>query len=102
MGCAAAIATTDVAAELAKGKTLQEAMKITNKDVVKVLGGLPPVKYHCSLLAEEALAEAIYSYLKKHKKLIPAELEAKHRKALKAQKEFEIRYKQIRRIEKKR
>jgi nitrogen fixation NifU-like protein len=95
MGCAAAIATTDVVTELAKGKTLGEAMKITNNDVVKVLGGLPPVKYHCSLLAEEAITEAIYDYFRKNKMPIPSELKKKHEKALQAEKEFEIRFKQL-------
>jgi len=82
LGCAAAIATSSVVTELAKGKTLKEAMKISNKDVVKFLGGLPPVKHHCSLLAEEALGEAIYDYLKKNKRQIPKELEQKHKNAL--------------------
>jgi len=89
LGCGAAIATSSVVTKLAKGKTLKEATKITNKDIVKVLGSLPPIKYHCSLLAEQALTEAIYLYLKKTKKQIPKVLEAKHKKALKAEKEFE-------------
>jgi len=61
-GCGAAIATSSVATELVKGKTLAEAEQITNKDVVNVLGGLPPVKMHCSLLAEEGLRAAIKDY----------------------------------------
>lgn len=65
-GCAAAIATSSVVTELAKGKTLQEALKITNKDVVEFLGGLPPIKKHCSLLAEEGLKKAIDDYKKKN------------------------------------
>lgn len=64
-GCAAAIATSSVVTELAKGKTLKEAEKITNKDVVEFLGGLPPIKKHCSLLAEEGLKAAIEDYRKK-------------------------------------
>ncbi|MEM2956478.1 MAG: iron-sulfur cluster assembly scaffold protein [Candidatus Pacearchaeota archaeon] len=86
LGCAAAIATSSVVTELAKGKTLQKAIKITNKDVVKFLGGLPPIKRHCSLLAEEALGEAIYDYLKKNKKEIPKELKEKHKNILKEEK----------------
>ncbi len=89
LGCGAAIATSSVVTELAKGKTLKEAMKITNKDVIKALGSLPLIKYHCSLLAEQALTEAIYIYLKKTSKHIPKVLEAKHKRALKAEKEFE-------------
>lgn len=95
LGCPAAIATSSVVTELARGKTLDEALKISNKKIIKLLGGLPPTKYHCSLLAEEALGEAIYSYLKRNKKPIPPELQAKHKSALKAEKEFEIRLKQI-------
>lgn len=82
LGCAAAIATSSVVTELAKGKTLKQAMKITNSDVVKFLGGLPPIKHHCSLLAEEALGEAIYDYLKKNNRIIPKELEQKHKISL--------------------
>ncbi len=65
LGCAAAIATSSIVTTLAKGKTLKDAMKITNKDVVKALGGLPPVKHHCSLLAEDALRNAIADYRRK-------------------------------------
>lgn len=92
LGCAAAIATSSVVTELAKGKTLQQSIKITNKDVVKALGGLPLIKVHCSLLAEEALSEAIYDYMKKNKKLIPKELEKKHQMTLKNEEEFENKF----------
>ena len=61
-GCGAAIATSSKATELVKGKTLDEALKITNKMVMESLGGLPPVKVHCSVLAEEALHAAIQDY----------------------------------------
>ena len=54
-GCGAAIATSSMATELVKGKTVQEALKVTNKAVMEALDGLPPVKVHCSLLAEEAI-----------------------------------------------
>lgn len=64
-GCGAAIATSSMITELAKGKTLEEAMKITRRDVADALGGLPPVKMHCSNLAADALHEAIKDYLKK-------------------------------------
>lgn len=61
-GCGAAIATSSMVTELAKGKTLDEAMQITNKAVAEALDGLPPVKMHCSNLAADALQEAIKNY----------------------------------------
>jgi nitrogen fixation NifU-like protein len=66
-GCGAAIATTSMTTELAKGKTLDEAMTITRQDVADELGGLPPVKMHCSNLAADALHEAIENYRGKKK-----------------------------------
>lgn len=65
-GCGAAIATSSMATELVKGKTLEEALALTNKAVMDALDGLPPVKIHCSLLAEEAIHAAIEDYMKKH------------------------------------
>ena len=64
-GCGAAIATSSMTTELAKGKTLEEALKITRTDVAEALDGLPPVKMHCSNLAADALTAAIKDYLKK-------------------------------------
>jgi len=66
-GCGAAIATTSMTTELAKGKTLDEALTITRQDVADELGGLPPVKMHCSNLAADALHEAIEDYRGKKK-----------------------------------
>ena len=66
-GCGAAIATTSMTTELAKGKTLDEAMEITRQNVADELGGLPPVKMHCSNLAADALHEAVKDYRKKKK-----------------------------------
>lgn len=67
-GCIAAIATSSMITEMAKGKELEEAMKITRGDVSDALKKLPPIKIHCSNLAAEALHEAIKDYKKKHKK----------------------------------
>lgn len=65
-GCGAAVATSSMATELVKGKTVQEALQITNKAVMEALDGLPPVKVHCSLLAEEAIHAALWDYAEKH------------------------------------
>jgi len=64
-GCGAAIATSSMITELAKGKTLEEALKITRGDVAESLGGLPPIKMHCSNLAADGLHAAIEDYLKR-------------------------------------
>lgn len=65
-GCGAAIATSSMMTELVKGKTIQEAVKISNKTVAEALDGLPAVKMHCSVLAEEALQSALEDYFKKN------------------------------------
>jgi nitrogen fixation NifU-like protein len=65
LGCAAAIATSSMVTDLAKGKSLDEAMKINSKAVAKSLGGLPPMKMHCSNLATDALRDAIEDYKSK-------------------------------------
>ena len=65
-GCGAAVATSSMATEMVKGKTVQEAMEVTNKAVMEALDGLPPVKVHCSLLAEEAIHAALWDYAEKH------------------------------------
>jgi len=64
IGCAAAIAVSSIVTDLAKGKTIKQALKIDSNKVVKLLGGLPAIKYHCSLLGVEALRAAIRDYLK--------------------------------------
>ena len=65
-GCGAAVATSSMATEMVKGKTVQEAMEVTNKAVMEALDGLPPVKVHCSLLAEEAIHAALWDYAQKN------------------------------------
>ena len=65
-GCGAAVATSSMATELVKGKTIQEALLVTNKAVMGALDGLPPVKVHCSLLAEEAIHAALWDYATKN------------------------------------
>lgn len=64
-GCGAAVATSSMATELVKGKTIEEALKVTNKAVMEALDGLPPVKVHCSVLAEEAIHAALWDYAQK-------------------------------------
>ena len=61
-GCGAAVATSSMATEMVKGKTIEEALKLTNKAVAEALDGLPPVKMHCSVLAEEAIQAALTDY----------------------------------------
>jgi len=91
-GCTAAIATSSMVSELAKGKTLPEAIAITNQDVASELGGPPPVKMHCSALAADALNEAIYEYLKGHGREIPPVLKRRHERLEAEMKKLEERY----------
>ena len=67
-GCAAAIASTSVAMQLIKGMTIEEALKVRNSQIIEILGGLPPIKIHCSIMAEEAIKAAIDDYYKRLKK----------------------------------
>lgn len=66
-GCASAIASSSIMTEMVKGKTVEEALKLTNKDVVEKLGGLPAPKIHCSVLAEDAIRKAVEDYRQKQK-----------------------------------
>lgn len=76
-GCGAAIATSSISTELIKGKTIEEALELKNEEVVKALDGLPPVKLHCSVLAEEAIHEAIADYYIKNGNLTKEEIQEK-------------------------
>ena len=69
-GCGSAIASSSMATELIKGKSINDAVELTNKAVVEALGGLPPVKIHCSVLAEQAIKSALYDYAQKTGKVI--------------------------------
>ena len=77
-GCGAAIATSSMATELIKGKSVKEALALTNSAVVEALDGLPPVKVHCSVLAEEAVRSAIADYYKRVGRPIDFELPEEH------------------------
>ena len=77
-GCGAAIATSSMATELIKGKTIEEALKLTNQVVVEALEGLPPVKVHCSVLAEEAVKTAVADYYGKIGRPVDFEIEKSH------------------------
>ena len=72
-GCGAAVATSSMVTEMVKGKTITEALRISNKAVAEALGGLPPVKMHCSVLAEEALRSALKDYYKRQGRAVPFE-----------------------------
>ncbi len=78
LGCGAAISTSSMVTELVKGKTIEEALKISNRAVAEALGGLPAIKMHCSVLAEEALKGAIKDYYKRQGKDITFEEKDKH------------------------
>ncbi|HBC31308.1 MAG TPA: Fe-S cluster assembly scaffold protein NifU [Clostridiales bacterium] len=69
-GCGSAIASSSMATELIKGKNINDAVELSNKAVIEALGGLPPVKVHCSVLAEQAVKSALYDYAQKNHKTI--------------------------------
>ena len=91
-GCVAAIATSSIITDIAKGKTVTEAIKLNKDNIVDTLEELPPVKIHCSVLAIDALQEAIYDYLSKNKKPIPKELQKRHQRIENEKKMIEKKY----------
>jgi len=93
-GCVAAISTSSAVTDLVKGKSLNEALEINSQKIVETLGGLPPIKYHCSLLGADALLEAIYDYFSKNKRQIPEKLQKNHLRLEAEKKELAERYKQ--------
>jgi len=94
-GCIVAIAVSSVITTMVKDKTLEEALKIDRNDIIKSLGGLPVPKIHCSLLATDALSEAIYDYYKKNKVQIPEKLLKRHERLQKVLKGIEEKYKHV-------
>jgi nitrogen fixation NifU-like protein len=99
-GCIVAIANTSLLTTMVKGKTIKEALKIKKEDLIKGLGQpLPPFKIHCSILAVDALKEAIYDYYRKKGIEISEDLEKDHQKIIKTKEEIEKRYKKFRGME---
>lgn len=100
-GCIVAIANSSLLTTMVKGKTLEEAMKITKQDLLEKIRKVPPIKVHCSVLAADALSEAIYDYLKKNKKPIPQELAKRHQRIAKEKKIIEEKYRDWTKFEEK-
>ncbi|MDP2664016.1 MAG: iron-sulfur cluster assembly scaffold protein [bacterium] len=94
-GCTVAIANTSLLTTMIKGKTMEQAMKITKEDLIKKFGNVPFVKVHCSMLAVDALNEAVYDYYLKNKKKITKELQKKHKMAEKVGEEIGKRHKEL-------
>jgi nitrogen fixation NifU-like protein len=101
-GCIVAIANSSMITTMIKGKTLEEALKITKEDILKKLGKpLPPIKIHCSILALDALHEAIYDYYLRNKLPIPEKLQKEHERVQQTLKTIEERHKKYLELEKK-
>lgn len=99
-GCIVAIANSSMITTMIKGKTLEEALKIKKDDILKKLGQpLPPIKIHCSILAVDALYEAIYDYFLKNKLPIPKKLQREHERIQKTLKIIEKRHKEFIKLE---
>lgn len=100
-GCSIAIANTSLLTTMVKGKTLEEAAKITKEDLLKKFGNVPLIKIHCSMLAVDALAEAIYDYLLKNKREISEEMRKKHERISKERDEISHRHSELVELEEK-
>jgi len=98
-GCVVAIAVSNMLTEMVKGKTLKKAMDVTKYDILKRAGKVPPIKVHCSVLAADALHEAIYDYLSKNKLKIPEKLKKEHEKIKKELKKVEKQHKEFLKME---
>lgn len=98
-GCVVAVANTSLLTTIVKGKNLKQALKLTKEDLLKKFGNIPFVKIHCSLLAVDALREAIFDYLSKNKKPILDELQAQHERIKKDREIIEKRHKELVKIE---
>jgi len=94
LGCIVAIANTSLLTTLVKGKKIEKALRIKKENLIRRLGQpLPPIKIHCSVLAVDALKEAIYDYYSRNKITIPKELEREHQRIIRTRREIEKRYK---------
>ena len=100
-GCIVAIAVSSVLTEIIKNKTIDEAIKFKKEDIIKKTGKLPPIKVHCSVLAADALHEAIYDYFKRNNRKIPEELENEHLRIKRDLETLEKRHKEYVEIEEK-
>jgi len=101
LGCIVAIANTSLLTILVKGKKIKDALKVKKEGLIKKLGQpLPPFKIHCSVLAIDALKEAIYDYFSKNKMEIPEELEKDHQRITETRQKIEKRYKKFQALEK--
>jgi len=100
-GCIVAIANSSMITTMVKGKTLDEALKIKKEDILKKLGKVPPIKVHCSILAVDALHEAIYDYFFKNKLPIPENLLKEHERIQQTLKTVEEKHKEYMEFEKK-
>jgi nitrogen fixation NifU-like protein len=98
-GCVVAIAVSSMLTEMAKGKTLKKAIDITKYDILKKAGKVPPIKVHCSVLAADALHEAVYDYLSKNKLKIPEKLKKEHKRIERELKQVEEQHKEFLKLE---
>lgn len=98
-GCTVAIANTSLLTTMVKGKTLKEASRVTKDDLLKKFGDIPFVKIHCSLLAADALGEAIYDYLSKNNRAIPEELQERHKRVQKDRKTMQESHSELLKLE---